>query len=246
VLNAAQHGTTVAEPMKDRVLFLGALNQTKGALVFLRALPRTEASKRSSTFVVIGDFTEENPRFLKRWEEEKEETRIKTLGARIEYLGLVTPFEVVRQIRLARVVVIPSLFDAFARTLVEALILGRPVITTDKVGAWPLVQTNQCGIVIPSNDPRSLAHAIDAVLSPIVPFTENAQRVSHRFIHDFSPEAIALQIIYHLKRITGGQSEDDDDENHPDASPAPLPEAHLEEVPPEAPGAELAQDSESY
>ena len=202
-LNAAQQTPMVSEPMKDRVLFLGALNQTKGALIFLKALPKTEVSKRSSTFVVIGDFTEENKRFLERWEETKETTRIQTLGARIEYLGQVSAYEVIRQIRLARVVVLPSLYDAFSRALVESIVLGRPVITTDKVGAWPLVQTHQCGLVIPANDIDSLAHAIDVVLSPIVPFAENAARVAPRMAHEFSPEAIALQIVYHLARITG-------------------------------------------
>ena len=238
-LQSAQQVPAVSEAMKDRVLFLGALNQGKGALVFLNALPRTEASKRSATFVVAGDFTEQNPRFEKRWEEVKEEVRVQTLGARIEYLGKVTPFEVIRQIRLAKAVVIPSLFDAFARTVVESVVLGRPVITTDKVGAWPLVQINQCGIVVPANDPRSLAHAIDAVLSPIVPFSENAAHVAHRFVHEFSAEAIALQIIYHLKRITGSDPEDLGDE-----SPASLPEAELDEVAPESPS--TGPGSESY
>ena len=202
-LMASQEAAGVAEPMKDRVLYLGALNQGKGALVFLNALPKTEVSKRSSTFVVVGDFTENNPLFLKRWEETKETTRIQTLGARIEYLGNVSPFEVIRQIRLARVVVIPSLFDAFSRALVESIVLGRPVITTDRVGAWPLVQKCQCGVVVPANDPDSLAHAMDVVLSPIVPFAENAAKVAPRLAEEFSPEAIARQIAYHLSRITG-------------------------------------------
>ena len=224
-LLAAQQDPLDAPPMKDRVLFLGALNRGKGALVFLKALPKTEVSKRSSVFTVIGDFTEDNPRFERAWEENKETTRIQTLGARIEYLGHVSPFEVVRQIRLARVVVIPSLFDAFSRALVESLVLGRPVITTDRVGAWPLVQNHQCGVVIPANDSDSLAHAIDVVLSPIVPFAENAAKISARMAHEFSPEAIALQISYHLSRITGASPE----AAHfgiqtPDQAPAPMPE----------------------
>jgi glycosyltransferase involved in cell wall biosynthesis len=200
-LRAAQESPLVSPPMKDRVLFLGALNQGKGALVFLKALPKTEVSKRSSSFAVIGDFTEDNPRFLQRWEETKETTRIQTLGARIEYLGRVSPFEVIRQIKLARVVVIPSLFDAFSRALVEALILGRPVITTNQVGAWPLVQTHTCGVVISPNDSDSLARAIDVVLSPIVPFADNALHLGPRLLHEFSPEAIALQIAQHLTDI---------------------------------------------
>jgi glycosyltransferase involved in cell wall biosynthesis len=202
-LLAAQQAPANVEPMKDRVLFLGALNVGKGALQFLRALPKTEVSKRSSTFVVIGDYTENNPRFVQRWEETKESTRVQTMGARIEYLGRVTPYEVIRQIRLARVVVIPSLFDAFSRAIVESLVLGRPVITTDRVGAFPLVQTHQCGVIVPANDVDSLAHAMDVVLSPIVPFAENAQKIANRMAHEFSPEAIAQQIVYHLARITG-------------------------------------------
>jgi UDP-glucose:(heptosyl)LPS alpha-1,3-glucosyltransferase len=235
--------TAMAEAMTDRVLYLGALNPSKGVLVFLNALPRTEVSKRSSTFVVIGDFTSENPRFLKRWEETKEETRIKTLGARIEYLGWVTPYEVIRQIHLAKIVVVPSLFDPFSRALLEAIVLGRPVVTTDKVGAWPLVQTNQCGIVVPAGDARSLAHAIDATLSPIVPFTENARRVAQRFVHEFSPEAIALQVVYHLKRITG------DAEQPPNQAAETIDEMPAEPVPsePEAqPESEPGTSSESY
>ena len=202
-LQAAQESPTASVPMPDRVLFLGALNPGKGALVFLRALPKTEASKRNSTFVVIGDFTDENKRFIKRWEETQEATRIQTLGARTEYLGRVSSYEVIRQIQLARVVVIPSLFDAFSRALVEALILGRPVITTDRVGAWPLVQEHECGIVVAPNDPEALARAIDVVLSPIVPFAENALHVGHRLLHEFSPEAIALQVAHHLSEIAG-------------------------------------------
>jgi len=200
-LRAAQQSPSEFQPMEDRVLFLGALNQGKGALVFLKALPKTEAWKRKSAFVVIGDFTEENPRFKQRWNETRESTRVQLVAARMEYLGRVSPDEVIRQIRLAHAVVVPSLFDAFSRALVEALILGRPVVTTDKVGASPLVQTHQCGVVVAPNDSDSLAHAIDVVLSPILPFAENALHIGQNLSHELSPDAIAPYIVYHLGRI---------------------------------------------
>jgi glycosyltransferase involved in cell wall biosynthesis len=202
-LHAAQEDPLVSPAMKDRVLFLGALNVGKGALVFLNALPKTEMSKRSSVFTIIGDFTEDNPPFARRWEETKEAVRIKTLGARIEYLGKVSTFEVIRQIKLAKAVVIPSLFDAFGRTLVESLVLGRPVITTDRVGAAALVHAHQCGIVVPPNDSDSLAHAIDAVISPIVPFSENAAKLGPRLLHEFTPDSIAVRMEYELGRTAG-------------------------------------------
>ncbi len=201
-IEAAQEPPQVAA-RHDRVLFLGALNQGKGALTFLKALPKTEMSKRSAVFAVIGDFTENNPRFAKRWEQQQEETRIQTLGARIEYLGKVSPLEVIRQIRLAQAVVVPSLFDAFNRSLAEALLLGRPVVTTDRVGAAALVHAHQCGIVVPANDPDSLGHAIDAVTSPLVPFANNAAQIGPQLLHYFTPEAVAQRMEHDLARAAG-------------------------------------------
>jgi len=198
---AAQGYPPLPGPMADRVLFLGALNLRKGAPVFLRALPKTEASRRNSTFVMIGDFTEYNRHFIRRWEEMKEAVRIQLFGARMEYLGRVSSYEVIRQIKLARVVVIPALFDPFSRALVEALTLGRPVIATDQVGTSSLVQTHQCGIVIPANDTTALARAIDAVLAPGAPFADNAQQAGPHLLHEFSPETVAPRIAQHLSEI---------------------------------------------
>jgi glycosyltransferase involved in cell wall biosynthesis len=187
--------------LPDRVLFLGALSQVKGALVFLRAMGKTEAAKRSSTFALIGDFVEFDKRFIKRWDEAREAARKVVTGAHVEYLGRVSAAEVIRQIQLAQVVVVPSLFDPFPRVVMEALVLGRPVITTEQVGSASYIKTHQCGIVVAPNDPDTLARAIDVALSPLVSFTKNAERVGHSLGRELSPEAIARMIAYHLSRI---------------------------------------------
>jgi len=164
-------------------------------------------AKRISTFAVIGDFTEYNRRNIRRWEQAQEETRLKLPGARMEYLGRVSSYEVIRQMRLACAIVIPSLFDSFARSLLEALALGRPVITTDKVGASQLVRDYGCGIIVPPNDSDALARAIDVVLSPLVPFADKARHVGPRLLHEFSSEAIARQIAQNLIKISGRADE---------------------------------------
>jgi glycosyltransferase involved in cell wall biosynthesis len=200
---ATQETAHVAGPMQDRVLFVGTLEKPKGALIYLQAIPKTEASKRISTFALIGDFTECNRRNIKRWEEAQEQVRLKLPGAKMEYLGRVSSYEVIRQIRLAQVVVVPSLFDPFSRSVLEALALGRPVITTDRVGASQLVRDHGCGVVVAPNDPDALARAIDVVLSPLVPFAEKARQIGPRLLHEFSSEAIARQLTQHLIKISG-------------------------------------------
>jgi glycosyltransferase involved in cell wall biosynthesis len=200
-LQAAEEVASAPVPASDRILFFGALNEGKGALIFLDAVAKTEAAKRGVVFTVIGDFTEKNPGFTRRWNESVETLRHSLAPAQLELLGKVTSFEVMRQIKLARLVVIPSLFDAFSRALVETLILGRPVVTTDRVGAAPLVETHECGLVVPAGDAGALARAIDLALSPNAIYAENARHVGHRLLHEFSPDAIARQIAQHLSEI---------------------------------------------
>jgi glycosyltransferase involved in cell wall biosynthesis len=200
-LEAAEEVSSAPVPASDRILFFGALNEGKGALVFLDALAKSEAVKRGAPITVIGDFTEKNPAFARRWNESVEALRSSLAPGQLELLGKVTPFEVIRQIKLARVVVIPSLFDAFSRALVETLILGRAVVTTDRVGAAPLVKAHDCGLVVPAGDADALAHAIDLALSPNATYAENARLLAHRLVHEFSPEAIARQIAQHLSEI---------------------------------------------
>lgn len=200
-LQTAEETAFSHAPQANRVLFLGALNEGKGALVFMEALLKTEAAKKIGTFVVIGDFTEKNPRFALRWNKAVAKAREKLALAQLELFGKVSPFEVIRQVKLAKVVVLPSLFDAFSRALVESLILGRPVITTDLVGAWPLVEEHKCGLVVPPNDADALARAIDQTLDSDAPYAAHAQQIAHRLLHEFSPETIARQIAQNLSEI---------------------------------------------
>jgi glycosyltransferase involved in cell wall biosynthesis len=185
----------------DRVLYLGDVNQASGAMVFLSGISKTEAGSRNGTFVVAGDFTEYNRRYMNRWEKAQEDARLLLTGARMEFLGHVSSYEIARQIKLASVVVVPALYNGFSRSVVESLVLGRPVVVTEKVGSWPLVQDYQCGFIVPPRDPASLAKAIDLALGHALAYAENVAEVASRLAHEYSPAAIALQVERHLSEI---------------------------------------------
>jgi glycosyltransferase involved in cell wall biosynthesis len=187
----------------DRVLYLGEINPVSGAFVFLSGMAKTAAAQRNSAFIVTGDFTEYNRGYINRWEKAQEEARLLLTGARVEYLGHVSPFEVARQIKLASVVVVPSLYNPFSRGTLEALVLGRPVIVTEAVGAWPLIQDYECGFIVPPHDAPSLAQAIDLALEHAEAYAENVREVAKRVAHEHSPEAIAVQLVHHFSEIAG-------------------------------------------
>jgi glycosyltransferase involved in cell wall biosynthesis len=196
---AGETSGPASEP--GRVLFFGALNEKKGALVFMEALLKTTAAPNGARFVIAGGFTENNPLFTRRWEESVAAARERLAPGQLELTGKIPSAEAIREIQRAALVVLPSLFDEFSRALVETLILGRPVVTTDHVGAAPLVEAHECGLVVPAGDAEALARAIDLALSPNAIYAENARRVGHRLLHEFSPGAIARQIAQHLSEI---------------------------------------------
>jgi glycosyltransferase involved in cell wall biosynthesis len=58
------------------------------------------------------------------------------------------------------IVVQPSLQEAFSQSMVETLLLGRPLIATDVSGAREIVPDPSAGIVVPKGDHTALAAAI--------------------------------------------------------------------------------------
>jgi glycosyltransferase involved in cell wall biosynthesis len=186
-------------PEPGRVLFLGALNEKKGALIFIEAVARV-ASSLKATFAIIGDTTEENPVFDRKWATQLAAAR--ATGPRPELLGKLSGPEVIAQIRRASVVVLPSLFDEFSRALVEALVLGRPVVTTETVGAAPFVRDAQAGVIVAPGDAEALAGGIGEVLRDQETYLRNARACAPRLAHELSPHAIALQIARHLSEIS--------------------------------------------
>jgi glycosyltransferase involved in cell wall biosynthesis len=196
-LTAALEAGPSSEP--GRVLFLGALNEKKGALVFLEAMQQLNAP--GVFFAVAGGYTEKNPAFTAAWKRGLEK-----VAAPVELLGQVPAAEIIAQIRHASVVVLPSLFDEFSRALVEALVLGRPVVTTEAVGAATFVHSAGAGIVVPPGDAAALARAIEEVLRDNEKYAANARAIAPRLAHELSPHAIALQIARHLSEIVETKS----------------------------------------
>ena len=60
----------------------------------------------------------------------------------------------------ADVFVLPSDFESFSYTLLEAMACGLPCIATDAGGNRDLVEPGVTGLLVPRRDPQSLADAM--------------------------------------------------------------------------------------
>jgi glycosyltransferase involved in cell wall biosynthesis len=92
---------------------------------------------------------------------------IDTLGIR-DYVNIIDEIdtaELVKQYRLATIVVIPSIYEGFGLPAAEAMACGTPVVATS-AGALPEV-VGDAGILVPPADTKALVSAISAlIMSP--------------------------------------------------------------------------------
>ncbi len=78
----------------------------------------------------------------------------------LDLLGLQIRGKVRETMHAADVFVLPSDFESFSYTLLEAMACGLPCIATDVGGNRDLVETGVSGLLVPGRDPASLAEAM--------------------------------------------------------------------------------------
>lgn len=137
---------------KGRLVTIGRLSEQKGHLVLLQALAQLAREGEPFKLTVAGD----GP--LRR----QLERAIRELGLEqhVELAGWMSNAEVRQAIREARALVLPSFAEGLPVVLMEALALGRPVITTYIAGIPELIAERDCGWLVPAGNTDRLASAI--------------------------------------------------------------------------------------
>lgn len=199
-LAAAEKARAIAPvpESSSRILFLGALNGTKAPDVFLEAARQLALHHLDWHFVVAGGKTE-NDRAL---EAKLNALRnAQELRDRLTFTGALAEADVIAEISRATLVVCPSRIDTLSRATVEALVLGKPVVVAENVGARALVEMTGAGLVTRC-EPSSLAAGIEQALSR-PQFTAQARLHAAELAHDHSPESAAQQLedsVLHTSR----------------------------------------------
>ena len=81
----------------------------------------------------------------------------------IEYLGRLE--DVRPAIADARVYVLPSYREGTPRSVLEAMAMGRPIITTDAPGCRETVVSGENGLLVPPRDAAALEAAMEQLLT---------------------------------------------------------------------------------
>ena len=162
-------------PAQYVVTMLGGCSAPKGTLPFVRALPLVREKIPNACFLVAGPkprvgASEPLPALLKCLARADAYDRAvmsasspAIASGALRFLGMRD--DVSQLMAASDLLVFPSIVPHFARPVIEAAAMAKPVVASDLGGPRELVRHNETGLLIPSNDPQILADAIIVILS---------------------------------------------------------------------------------
>lgn len=154
-------------------LFIGRLIGDKGVREYYSAAKKVKSRHGSVRFLLVGDI-DENPDSIQR-----DELRSWQESGVVEYLGRLE--DVRPAIAECSVYVLPSYREGTPRTVLEAMAMGRPVITTDAPGCRETVVHGSSGFLVPVKNVDALVEAMERfILDPDLTFSmgENSYQVA--------------------------------------------------------------------
>jgi glycosyltransferase involved in cell wall biosynthesis len=87
------------------------------------------------------------------------------LEEQVDLLGRINPQEIIREMRAARVFVLPSHMDNSPNSLAEAMIVGMPCVASDAGGIPSMIQDGKDGLLYPNTEISQLAERIQAIIN---------------------------------------------------------------------------------
>lgn len=183
-----EHFSAVPVPVHPvRFLLLARLLYDKGVAEYVQAARMLKQQYPEAEFVLLGP-TDRNPsavspETVSRWQAE---------GV-VDCVGL--QHDVRPYIKQASVLVLPSYREGTPRSVLEAMAMGRPIITTDAAGCRETVQHGVNGFIVPVRSARLLATAMERFLeNPELIESMGQQsltRAKHIFnVHDVNDDLI--------------------------------------------------------
>jgi len=151
------HPIERVERIPNSLLFIGRLEKRKGIDFLLRAMPRV-VKRIPDAKLYVGGTERKGQGRLQRY------ARDVHIEGNIEFVGFVPEDELNHWYNRIQVVVVPSVFEGFGLTVVEAMAAGTATIATDVDALRDLVENGVDGYLVGYGDTEALGDAIVSLL----------------------------------------------------------------------------------
>ncbi len=178
-----------------KIVFPARMLRDKGLVEFVQAAKILEKDwKGEVLFQLAGMVDKENPTNI-----QEAELRSWEVPGYLEWLGFVS--DMPGLYKSAEMVVLPSYREGLPKSLIEAMAVGRAIITTDTIGCREVVKPTINGLLVPVMDEKALAVAIQVLLISREDRVQMGAESRKMAEQEFSLEGVILK---HLELYDGG------------------------------------------
>jgi glycosyltransferase involved in cell wall biosynthesis len=176
-------GANGAHEGGEYAVYAGKISVGKGLGVLLDAVPLILERCGDFRLLVFGRADES-------WHPRLEET------PGVEYRGSVSRSQVIAAYHGARLAVVPSIWpEPLARTVLEALAAGVPLVATRSGGIGDAVTDGDEGLLVEPSDPESLAAAVARLWDDAALRSRLAQNARESVARRFSADAVCARTV---------------------------------------------------
>jgi glycosyltransferase involved in cell wall biosynthesis len=174
---------------------VGRLVLQKGHVVLLDAMVEIIRHFPNVVLIVVGDGAENTGL----------QNRARQLGidGHIRWLGAMVHNEVVELYSVMNLVAMPSLFEGFGLTAVEAMAAGKPVVGSKVDGLEEIIDHGVTGYLVPAGDSATLAGAICDLLANPAKARRMGESGQVRAERLFSLDRFAESVLYAYQTFGG-------------------------------------------
>jgi glycosyltransferase involved in cell wall biosynthesis len=151
--------TAVPVPDRPRLVNVGRLSEQKGQLLLVEAAARLRDRGLDFELVIVGDGPMRGAieRLINQLD----------LQEQVRVTGYLSNQRVLEELLAARALVLPSFAEGLPVVIIEALALGRPVVSTQIAGIPELVEPGASGWLVPAGAIEPLVDAMAEVLTAL-------------------------------------------------------------------------------
>lgn len=167
---ASDRGLPTPVPLQPRALFAGEVSTRKGVDILLNAWPLVRSSVPGAELLVAGPEGDVKP----------------SRQPGVRWLGALDNESIRDLLRTSRVAVLPSRREAMPMFILEAMAIGRAIVSTP-IAAIPET-VGSGGLIVPVGDIYALAHALSQVLAPGGTANQIGTAARERFQNEYCPD----------------------------------------------------------
>lgn len=187
-----QGAASTAYPEEPRLVCVGRLSEQKGQLLLLEAV--RELRQRGRTFQLVlagdGEMRGELERYIRRHD----------LADCVTITGWISSQQVRDEILKSRAMVLASFAEGLPVVIMEAMALGRPVVSTMIAGIPELVRPGLDGWLVPAGDVGALVQALGELLDvPADRLRDMGEGARARVLERHSIDIEAAKLLGHIQ-----------------------------------------------